>query len=171
MRNVLDDHVDALAESLGVGELLTVVDHVHPEPDVVRHPRDPVADVSGPEDVHIGRCFDGLDEDLHLSAAHEAGLLREVVVELVLHVQRPARLDRLARLPEGIVLVAPSADRSDRSAVGKDQHLGAHALGRGAGRGHYRDKGHFLPAFERIGEGGKDLLVHIGIIEVRGGRL
>ena len=52
---------------------------------------DVVADVPGAEDVDVRRWLDRLDEDLHLTAADEPGFLREVVVELVLHVERPAR--------------------------------------------------------------------------------
>ena len=152
--------VDALAEPLGVGELFAVVDDVHAEADVVRHLRHPVADVAGAEDVDIRRRLDGLDEDLHLAAAYQTGLLREVVVELVLHVQRPARLDRFAGFPERVVLVAAAADRADGPAVGKDQHLGADALRRGAGGGDDGDEGDFLPAIQGLREGGKDLLVH-----------
>ena len=159
-RDVLDDDVDAFAEAFGVGELLAVVDDVDAEPDVVRHLRDPVADVAGTEDVDVGRRLDGLDEDLHLPAAHQTGLLREVVVELVLHVQRPAGLDRFAGFPEGVVLVAAAANRADGPAVRKDQHLGADALRRGAGGGHDGDEGNFLPAIQGLREGGEDLLVH-----------
>ena len=38
-RNVVDDDVDAVAEALGAGELLAIVDDVDAEAGVVRHPR------------------------------------------------------------------------------------------------------------------------------------
>jgi hypothetical protein len=48
-RNVVDDHVGAALEALGVRKLSAVVDDVHPEAGVVRHTRERVADVSGPK--------------------------------------------------------------------------------------------------------------------------
>ncbi len=137
--------VDALAEALGAGELLAVVDDVHVEADLVRHLRDEVADVSGAEDVDLWRRFDRLDEHFHLAAADEPGLLGEVVVELVLHGERAALLDGLARLPERLVLVAAAADRADRAPVGVDEHLGADALRRRAGGRHDGDERHSSP--------------------------
>ena len=53
-RDVVDDDVDAVAEALGAGELLAVVDDVDAEAGVVRHLADEVADVAGAEDVDSG---------------------------------------------------------------------------------------------------------------------
>ncbi len=161
---MIDDDVDAFAEALGVGELLAIVHDVDPEAGVVRHLGDEVADVPGAEDVDLRRCLDRLDEDFHLAAADEPGLLREVVVQLVLHAERAACQDRLARLPERVVLVAAAADGADRPAVGVDEHLGADALRGRAGRAGDGDERHFLAARQRFGEGGEDFLVHNSII-------
>ena len=51
----------------------------------MRQLRQVVTDMSGADDVQLGRRLDRLDVDLHLTAADEPGLLREVVVELVVH--------------------------------------------------------------------------------------
>ena len=75
----------AVGEALAVGELLAIVDDVHPEADLVREPRQVEADVAGAEDVELGRRLDRLDVDVHLPAADQPGLLREVVVQLVVH--------------------------------------------------------------------------------------
>jgi hypothetical protein len=101
---------------------------MYAEAGFVRHAGEAGADMTGAEDVEVGRRFDRLDEDLHLAAADETRLLREVVRELVLHRLRAPRLDRLARLPEGVVLVAAAADRPDCAAVGEHQHLCPDAL-------------------------------------------
>ena len=92
------------------------------------------ADVPRADNVELGRRLDRLDVDAHLPAADQPGLLREVVVELVVHELRLARGDRLARLPERVVLVAPAADRADHAAVAEHEHLCADALRRRAGR-------------------------------------
>ena len=131
LRDVVDDDVDALAESLRAGELLAIVDDVDPEADFVRQLRDEVADVPGAEDVDVRRRLHRLDEDFHLPSADEPGLLREVVVQLVLDVQRATVRDRLAGFPERVVLVTAAADRADRAAVRVDEHLGPNALRRG----------------------------------------
>ena len=67
--------------------------------------------------------------------------------------------DRLARLPERVVLVAAAADGADRAAVGEHQHLRAGALRRRSLRAHDRHERDRLAALERVGGGGKDLLV------------
>ena len=157
---MIDDDVDAFAEALRVGELLAVVHDVDAEARLVRHLRDEVADVTGAEDVDVRRRLDRLDEDFHLAAADQPGLLREVVVQLVLHAERPPRPDRLARLPERVVLVAAAADRADRPAVGVDEHLGADALRGGAGRAGDGDERHLFAARQCFGQRGEDLLVH-----------
>jgi hypothetical protein len=111
---VIDDDVDAFAEAFLAGELLAVIDNVDAEAGVVRHLADVIAHMPGAEDVDIRRRLDRLDEDLHLAATHESGLLSEVVVQLVLHVERPVRSDGFARFPEGVVLVAAAANGPHR---------------------------------------------------------
>src|SRR5207247_3281292 len=133
-------------------KFLTIVDHVDAEADLVRHAAQEIADVAGAEDVHIRLGLNGLDEDLHLSAANQPGLFGEVVVELVLDVQGPARLDRLARLPEGVVLVASAADRADRPAVRVDEHLRPDALWRGARGRCNRDESDLFTALQSLRE-------------------
>ena len=100
------------------------------KPDLVRQAREVEPDVAGADDVQLGRRLDRLDVDVHLPAADEPGLLREIVRQLVVHQLRPAVGDRLARLPEGVVLVAAAADRADHPPVGEHEHLGADALRR-----------------------------------------
>ena len=90
------------------------------------------ADVAGADDVEPRRGRERIDVDVHLSTADEAVLLGEIVVELVVEQRLTARVDRVARLQAGVVLVAAAADRADDAAVGKDQHLGAGALRRRA---------------------------------------
>ena len=91
-RDVVDDDLRGGREALGVRELLAVVDDVDAEADLVREPRQMEADVAGADDVQLGRRLDRLDVDVHLAAADQPGLLREVVVELVVHELRLARL-------------------------------------------------------------------------------
>jgi hypothetical protein len=101
-----------------------------------------------------------LDVDVHLSTADQAGLLGEIVGQLVVDELWPAIGDGLLCLPERIVLVTAAANRPDDAAVAEHEHLGAHALRRRAGRGHDRDERSRFPPFERIGDGGEDFLVH-----------
>ena len=82
----------AVGEALAVGELLAIVHDVHAEADFVREPREVKADVAGADDVQLGRRLDRLDVDVHLSAADEPGLLREVVGQLVVHAAAAVRL-------------------------------------------------------------------------------
>ena len=82
----------AVGKRSRVGELLAVVDDVHAEADLVRQPREVEADVAGADDVELGRRLDRLDVDVHLPAADQPGLLREVVVELVVHELRACAL-------------------------------------------------------------------------------
>ena len=131
-----------------------------PEAGVVRDAADEMPDVAGAEDVDRRRRLDRLDEDLHLSAADEPRLCREVVGQLVAHGARLARLQRLARLPQRLVLVAAAADGADDAAVGVDEHLGADALGRGAVGRHDGDERHFLAVLERLAERREDFVVH-----------
>ena len=114
------------------------------------------ADVAGADDVEVGRWRQRLDVHVHLSATDQAVLLREVVVELVVEERRAPRDERVARLPERIVLVAPAADGADGAAVGEHQHLRAGTLWRravGADDGHERDG---LAALQRCCRGGED---------------
>ena len=68
-RNVLDDDVDALAESFLAGELLAVVDDVDAEAGVVRHAGDVVTHVSGAEDEESRIVVDHFHVELHDPAA------------------------------------------------------------------------------------------------------
>ena len=160
LRDVVNDDVDPLAESFGAGELLSVINHVHAEADFVRELRDEVADVPGAKHVDVRRCLHRFDEDFHLPSANEPGLLREIVVQLVLNVQRATVRDRLAGFPERVVLVTAAPDRADRAAVRVDEHLCPNALRRGPMGGDDRDERNFFPALECLRQGGKDLLVH-----------
>ena len=159
----------AFGKPLAVGELLAIVHDVHAEADLVRQPREMEADVAGADDVQLGRRLDRLDVDVHLPAADEPGLLREIVGQLVVHELRPPVGDRLARLPERVVLVAAAADRADDAAVGEDEHLRADPLRRRSGRRDDRDERRRLAALERVGDGGEDFLVHFSAI-IRGRR-
>ena len=121
--------------------------------------RDVPADVAGADDVEMRGRRERVDVDVHLAAADEAVLLGEVVVEVVVEQRAAAGGDRFARFPEGVVLVAPAADRADRAAVGEDEHLRARPLRRravGADDGHERGR---LAARERVGGGRQDLFV------------
>ena len=82
----------AVGKRSRVRELLAIVDDVDAEADFLREPREVEADVAGADDVELGRRLDRLDVDVHLPAADEAGLLREVVGQLVVHELRRARL-------------------------------------------------------------------------------
>ena len=121
---------------------------------------DEVADVPGAKHVDVRRRLHRFDEDFHLPSAHEPGFLREVVVQLVLDVQRATVRDRLAGFPERIVLIAAAADRADRPAVRVDEHLCPDALRCGPVGGDDRDERHFFPALECLRQGGENLLVH-----------
>ena len=120
--------------------------------------------MAGAEDVEIWLGLHGLDEDLHLSATDQPGLFGEVVVELVLDVHRPARLDRFARLPEGVVLVASAADRAHGAAVRVDEHLRPDALRRRAGGRGDGDECHPFAALQSLRERREHFLIHEVII-------
>src|SRR5205823_8840278 len=116
--------------------------------------------MSRADDVQLRRRLDRLDVDVHLPAADQPGFLREVVGELVMYELRLTAADRDTRLAERVVFIAAAANGADGAAVGKYEHLGAHALRRRAARRHDGDERRRLAPFERIGERGKDLLVH-----------
>ena len=120
-----------------------------------------VTDVAGADHVQARRRFERLDVDLHLPAAHQTVFLGEVVVQVVLDELRLARLNRFLRLPERVVLVAAAADGADRAAVGKHQHLRAHALRRRPLGRHDRHERRVLAALERLGQRLKNLLGHV----------
>ena len=82
-RDVFDHNLDGVGEAFAVGELLTIVDDVHAEPDFMGQVREVEAHVARADDIQLGRWLDRLDVHAHLAAADEAGLLREVIVELV----------------------------------------------------------------------------------------
>ena len=131
-RDVVDHDLDRVGKPLAVRELLAIVHDVDAEADFVRHARQVKSDVSGADDVELGRRLDRFDVDVHLSTADQPGLLGEVIVELVVHELGTPAGDGLARLPERVVLVAAAADRADDPAVAEDEHLGADALRRRA---------------------------------------
>src|SRR5215470_1445337 len=161
-RDVLDDHLDGVRKPLGVGELLAVVDHVHAEADFVSDTSEVKADVTGADDIELGRRLDRLDIDIHLTAANQTGFLGEIVVELVVNeLGSPAR-DRFAGLPERVVLVAPAADGADDPAVTEDEHFGADPLRGRTSRRHDRHQRRRLAAVERLGHSREDFLVHSG---------
>ena len=134
-RQIVDDDLRGLREPLGVRELLAVVDHVDAEADILRDPCEVEADVAGADDVELWRRLDRLDVHIHLAAADQPRLLREVVRQLVVQHAWHAGVDRLARFPECVVLVAAAADGADDAPVGEYEHLGADALRRRSGRG------------------------------------
>src|SRR5262245_18491477 len=119
--------------------------------------------------VQLGRRFDRLDIHAHLTTTDQPGLLREIVVELVVHELRPSIEDGFARLAEGIVLVAATADGSHQTAITKHEHLGPNALRRRASRRNDGDERRGLTALERFGDGGEDLLVHLQRLYGAGG--
>src|SRR4051794_37042525 len=122
-RDIFGDHLGGVREALTAGKLLAVVDDVNLEANLLRHYRKLVTDVAGADDVELGRWFDRLDVDAHLASADQSRLLREVIVQLVVHELRLPVRDGFASLPERIVLVTAAADRADQPPVGEDQHL------------------------------------------------
>src|SRR5439155_20291789 len=120
--DVVDDHFRGRREALGVRELLAVVDDMNAESDFVRDAREVESDMAAADDVQLRRRLDRLDVDVHLSAADETSLLREVVRQLVVHDLWRATRDRLARFPECVVLVAAAADGADDPPVAEYEH-------------------------------------------------
>ena len=150
LRDGLDDDLGA-RKAIGVGELVAIVDDVDVEAGVGRDFGQVPADMPGPDDVQPRRGRKGIDVHVHTPAADQAVLLGEVIVELVVDERGLSGRDRLARFPEGVVLVAAAADGPDRPPVGPDEHLGARALGRRALRAHDRDERDALAAPQRLG--------------------
>ena len=127
------------------------------ESGVRRQPAELPSDVAGADDEEVRRRRERIDVHVHLSSTDQAVFLREVVVELVVEERRPAGDERVARLPERIVLVAAAADGAERAAVGEHQHLRSGTLRRrpvGADDGHERDG---LAALQRCCRGGEDV--------------
>ena len=160
-RDVVDHDLDGVREALAVRKLLTIVDHVHAETDVVRQPGEMKPDVSGADHVQLGRRLDRFDVHVHLTAADETGLLGEIVRQLVVDESGFAIGDRFARLPEGVVLVTPAADRSDHPAIRKDEHLRADPLRCRPGCGNDRDESGGLTSIERVGDGREHFAIHV----------
>ena len=79
-RDVVDHDFGRVRKPLAVRELLAIVDHVHAKADSCGEAREMKADMAGADDVQLRRRLDRLDVDVHLAAADEPGLLREVVV-------------------------------------------------------------------------------------------
>src|SRR5256885_85726 len=77
------------------------------------------------------RALAGLDSDPHRSAAHQAGVPREVLGELVLAQRSVAVHEHPLGLHEGVALDAAAAERAGEPAQVVDQELRAHHL-RGA---------------------------------------
>ncbi len=77
--NVFRHDFRGVRKPLAVRELLAIVHDVHAEADLVRQPREMKPDVARADDVELGRWLDRLDVDVHLPAADEPGLLREIV--------------------------------------------------------------------------------------------
>ena len=117
-----------------------------------------------PRMTSCGGRLDRLDEDLHLPSANQAGLLGEVVRQLVLHEARLVRAHRLSRLAERIALVAAAADRANHPSVGVDQHLRAHPLRRRSARRDNRHERNRLALRERLAERGQQFRGHGAII-------
>ena len=157
-----------VGEALLVGELFPVVEHVRAKTDRVRETAEVVTDMACADHIQARRRFERLDVDLHLSAAHQAILLGEVVVQVVLDQLRLPRLDRVLGLPERVVLVAAAANGADGAAIRKHDHLCADALGRRSlGRDDRHERGVFA-ALERLGQRLENFLGHVGmIIDVR----
>ncbi len=94
----LDDDVVGGGEALATRELLAVVDDVHAEVDLVGDAGEVPADVAGADDVQARGRLERVDVDVHLPAADEAVLLREVVVQLEVQ-ERLAARRRALRAP------------------------------------------------------------------------
>ena len=151
----------AVGKRSRVGELLAIVDDVDAEADLVRQAREVEADVAGADDVELGRRLDRLDVDVHLSAADEPGLLREVVRQLVVDELRACD----GRSPRG-----PSRTRRSRSS----RRRSCRRCGRRRRRASWRrpaaassrcvetivTSAAGFAALERVGDGGEDFLVH-----------
>ena len=159
--NRLDDDLVSLRESLAFANFSRSSTTWTRKPAVDRRVRQVPADVAGADDVEARRGREGIDVDVHLTAADETVLLREIVVQFVVEERLPAGRDRVARLQAGVVLVAAAADRADRAAVREDQHLGAGPLRRGSPRAHDRHERDGFAAPEGIRRGGENFLVQM----------
>ena len=157
----LDDDLVCVREALAVGELLAIVEDVGTEARVVGELHDVPGHVAGADDVEMGGRRQRIDVHVHLSSADEAVLLREVVVQVVVQEGPAPGVDGLARLPEGVVLVAAAADGAHRPSVGEHQHLGAGPLRcRSVGANDRHERGG-ITARQRLGGCRKDLLVQM----------
>ena len=162
--DVFRHDLGGVREPFAVGELLAIVDDVHSKADLVRQVGEVEPDVARADHEELRRGLNGLDVDVHLTTTDEAGLLGEVVRQLVVHELRPSVENRLARLAERVVLVAAAADGAHHAAVAEDQHLGADPLRRRSrGRDDGDQRGRFAPV-EGIGDGGEHFLVHLRLI-------
>ena len=77
-------------KALATREFLPVVHHVHAEVDLAGGSGELPADMSGADDVQPGGGLQWIDMDIHLSAADEAVLLCEVVVQFEVEEHLPA---------------------------------------------------------------------------------
>src|SRR5262245_51936977 len=69
--NRIDGDLVGLGKSLGVGELLAVIENVDAKAGGTRDLRELMADVAGANDIELRGRFNGLDVDGHLSPANE----------------------------------------------------------------------------------------------------
>ena len=120
-------------------------------------------DVTGANHVERRVRFDRFDVDAHLSAAHQSGFLREVVVQLVVHELRLA----------GRSLRALSRTHRSRSihrrwcrpgAIREHQHLCADLLGRRARGRHDGDERRGFSALQSLGDGSENFLASRGLM-------
>ena len=159
-RDRIDRNLDCLGKAIRTGEFLPVVEYVDVESDGACHTGQVVRHVPRTDQVKMRRRLDRLDVHLHLASTDQPGFLGNVIRQLVAYDFRLAGAQRLARLPEGIVLVASAADGAHDPAVGENHHLGPDALGRralGANDGHQRGG---FPALQRLTDRVEDFFVH-----------
>ena len=91
--NRFDDDLVGVGKPLTIRELLAVVEHVRAESDRVGETRKVIAHMAGADDVEARCRLERLDVDLHLPAADQSVLLREIVVEVVFHERGRPRLN------------------------------------------------------------------------------
>jgi len=71
-RDVFGDDFSGCGEPFPVRKLLPVVDDVNLKANLLGELREMSADVAGADDVQLRRRFDGLDVNVHLSAANKS---------------------------------------------------------------------------------------------------
>jgi hypothetical protein len=156
-----DDDRVGIRESLAVGELLSIVDDVEAEARVDGDAAELPADVPGANHIEARRRRERVHVHVHLSPADEAILLREIVVQLVVEEGLASRRNGVARLETRIVLITSPADRSNRAAVGEDEHLCPGTLRCRSVGADDRHERHGLAARQRLRRRRQDLFVQI----------